>query len=118
MLPVPVALAAGSGGGSDSGGGGTSVSNTYVTVNGGQNSLGHDNSVDVSTSITNITADNVTVYVEGDYNPTYLYYPKVSELHMVNNTNGALWNPMIKELPKTLHASVMKGAGVAILYDG
>lgn len=118
MLPVPGALAAGSGGGSDSGGGGTSVSNTYVTVNGGQNSLGHANSVDVSTSITNITADNVTVYVEGDYNPTYLYYPKVSELHMVNNTNGALWNPMIKELPKTLHASVMKGAGVAILYDG
>ena len=94
------------------------MSNTYVTVNGGQNSLGHANSVDVSTSITNITADNVTVYVEGDYNPTYLYYPKVSELHMVNNTNGALWNPMIKELPKTLHASVMKGAGVAILYDG
>lgn len=117
LLPIPVAFAE-EGGGGDSGGGGTSVSNTYVTVNGGQNSLGSADSVDVSTSITNITADNVTVYVEGDYNPTYLYYPKVSELHMANNTNGALWNPTTKELTNTLHAAVMKSAGIAILYDG
>ena len=108
----------GGGEGGDSGGGGTSVHNTYVTVNGGQNSLDSADSVDVTTSITNITADNVTVYVEGDYNPTYLYYPKVSELHMANNTNGALWNPTTEELTNTLHAAVMQSAGIAILYDG
>lgn len=120
LLPIPVAFAeeGGGGEGGDSGGGGTSVSNTYVTVNGGQNSLGSADSVDVTTSITNITADNVTVYVEGDYNPTYLYYPKVSELHMANNTNGAFWNPTTEELTNTLHAAVMKSAGIAILYDG
>lgn len=75
-------------------------------------------SVDVTTSITNITADNVTVYVEGDYNPATLYHPKVTELHMVNNTNGALWNPTLAELPTTLHAAVMRDAEAAILYDG
>ena len=87
LLPIPVAYAdeGGGGGGGDSGGGGGSTTNYYVTVNGGQNSLEHADSVDVSTSITNITADNVTVYVEGDYNPVYLYHPKVTELHMINN---------------------------------
>lgn len=118
LLPIPVAYAEGGGGGGDSGGGGGSTTNYYVTVNGGQNSLGHADSVDVSTSITNITADNVTVYVEGDYNPTHLYYPKVSELHVANNTNGALWNPTTDELSNTLHSAVMKSAGLSILYDG
>lgn len=80
--------------------------------------MGQADSVDVSTSITNITADNVTVYVEGDYNPATLYHPRVSELHMGNNTNGALWNPILKELPTTLHAAVMRNADIAILYDG
>lgn len=120
LLPIPVAYAdeGGGGGGGDSGGGGGSTTNYYVTVNGGQNSLEHADSVDVSTSITNITADNVTVYVEGDYNPVYLYHPKVTELHMINNENGALWNPKLAEIPTTLHAAVMKQAKVSILYDG
>lgn len=117
LLPIPTAFAD-DGGGGDSGGGGGSTTNYYVTVNGGQNSLGHADSVDVSTSITNITADNVTVYVEGDYNPVYLYHPKVTELHMINNENGALWNPKLGEIPTILHAAVMKQAGIAILYDG
>lgn len=80
--------------------------------------MGSADSVDVTTSVTNITADNVTVYVEGDYNPATLYHPKVTELHVVNNTNGALWNPTLAELPTTLHAAVMRDAEVAILYDG
>lgn len=117
IFPVPMVLAEEWSGG-DSGGGGTSSGSTYVTVNGGQNTLSSADSVGVTTSVTNITADNVTVYVEGDYNSTYLYRPRITELHMVNNVNGALWNPTIKELPNTLHAAVMKQAGIAILYDG
>lgn len=37
---------------------------------------------------------------------------------MVNNANGALWNPKLAEIPTTLHAAVMKQANIAILYDG
>lgn len=115
ILPIPFAFAEKSGDSGDGGGGG---STTYVTVNGGTNSLGSADSVSVSTSITNITANTVTVYVEGDYNPQYLFNPRVTELHMVNNQSNALWNPTISEIPTTFHAAVMKQAKLAILYDG
>ena len=74
--------------------------------------------MNVHTTVTNITADNVTVYVEGDYNPATLYHPKVAELHMGNNTIGALWNPTLEEIPTTLHAAVMQKKKIAIIYDG
>lgn len=115
MLPFPsVAQAAEE----DTGGGGTSGGGTYITVNGGHNTLGNADSVTVATSVTNITANNVTVYVSGDYNPQYLFHPRVTELHMLNNSCGALWNPKLADIPKTFNAEVMKQAKIAILYDG
>lgn len=106
----------------DSGDGGSSVQETYITVNGGTVSVsGGDISSIVTDSISNITADEVNVFVNGDYyqqNSTYLYSPRISEIHMVNNTARALWNPTLDEIPATLHAAIMKQAGIAILYDG
>ena len=115
LLPIPCAFAEGDG---DSGGGGGGGSTTYIIVNGGTNTLESADSVSVSTSITNITANTVTVYVDGDYNPQYLFNPRITELHMVNNQAEALWNPKLSEFPSTFQAAVMKQAKLAILYDG
>lgn len=76
--------------------------------------------MNVKANVANISGGDVTVYISGDYNKNkqYLFNPHITELHMVNNEVGALWNPTMEELPKTLNASIMKQAKVGILYDG
>lgn len=114
LVPLPLIQAAG-----DEGGGG-GESSTTVIINGGNNTVGPADNVSVSTTVTNITSNNTTVYVSGDYyeNSTYLFYPRISEMHMLNNSSNALWNPTTDELPGHLYASVMQQAGISILYDG
>lgn len=114
LLPIPLAFA--------EEGGGEGVTNNYsyyyTYITGGENEQGYSDATTVNTSITNITSENTTVYVYGDYNPEYLYRPVVSEMHMRNHAAGALWDPELEELPKSLRAFIMDKAGIALLYDG
>lgn len=96
---------------------GTTIHYT-VNVDGGEVDIGTSEVTSVRSEKVNISSKETTVYVYGDYNPTYLYYPKVSEIHMKNKDAGALWDPTLEDLPNYLRAAVMDKAGVAILYDG
>lgn len=109
LLPSPLAYAESP---KDNGAGGTATSSATVSVNG--------TPVNIKANVANVDGNNVTVYVSGDYNKNkqYLFNPHITELHMVNNEVGALWNPTVAELPKTLDASIMKQAKIGILYDG